>query len=34
MAAILAGMEQLPEDARQRIRFWVDERFVRPIGPF
>lgn len=28
MAAILHGMEQLAPDARQRIRNWVDERFV------
>lgn len=34
MAAILAGMKQLDRDAQQRIRNWVDERFVRPIGPF
>lgn len=36
MAAILHGMEQLDRDARQRIRNWVDERFVprRPADPF
>lgn len=35
MAAILHGMEQLDRDARQRIRNWVDERFVpRAAGPF
>lgn len=28
MAAILHGMDQLDRDARQRIRNWVDERFV------
>jgi hypothetical protein len=34
MAAILHGMEQLDRDARQRIRNWVDERFVATARPY
>ena len=34
MAAFLRGMRWLDADTQQRVRRWVDERFVRTEPPF